>query len=256
MDLDKSLILELANSTLPKVTGYNEFNFVIIAHRYKSGYQKVNVIFRKPENEYVGFEFDSNDFDLAISRFCGCFAPEQGVCFWYGNRPNLNIYQGKLISSDNEIFEKKEQDFSCMKIKVIFRGNTNQNPTIKEIENYKHGCNYAKKVIKKNKMILGKIEIIMNSKEKITLYESPKREILGTIDDLVCYGREIAPEFIHQDLFEKQKNKINNYDKYNNYFEVKRMERDSFNAMTDGQLGSYDDYNGNIDDIMNWAGRD
>ena len=32
-------------------------------------------------------------------------------------------------------------------------------------------------------------------------------------------------------------------------------DRDNFNAMTDGQLGSYDDFEGNSDDVNNWAGR-
>lgn len=33
-------------------------------------------------------------------------------------------------------------------------------------------------------------------------------------------------------------------------------ERDTFDAITDGQLGSYDDFDGDIDDLMTWAGRD
>ena len=33
------------------------------------------------------------------------------------------------------------------------------------------------------------------------------------------------------------------------------VERDYFNAMTDGHLGNYDDFEGNIDDIDDWAGR-
>lgn len=32
-------------------------------------------------------------------------------------------------------------------------------------------------------------------------------------------------------------------------------DRDYFDAMTDGQLGSYDDFEGSSDDIDNWAGR-
>lgn len=33
-------------------------------------------------------------------------------------------------------------------------------------------------------------------------------------------------------------------------------ERDTFDAMTDGTQGDYDDFDGDNDDIMNWAGRD
>ena len=32
-------------------------------------------------------------------------------------------------------------------------------------------------------------------------------------------------------------------------------DRDHFNAMSDGQLGDYDDFEGNSDDISNWSGR-
>lgn len=48
------------------------------------------------------------------------------------------------------------------------------------------------------------------------------------------------------------------YDEHDNsYFEVDHdWKRETFDAMTDGQLGDYDDYNGDIDDVMTWAGRD
>ena len=46
----------------------------------------------------------------------------------------------------------------------------------------------------------------------------------------------------------------NDYDKYANYDPGEDdYERDYFNAMTDGQLGDYDDFDGNIDDIDTWA---
>lgn len=38
---------------------------------------------------------------------------------------------------------------------------------------------------------------------------------------------------------------------YNNDYE-----RDTFDAMTDGQLGDWDDFEGNIDDVFTWSGRD
>ena len=33
-------------------------------------------------------------------------------------------------------------------------------------------------------------------------------------------------------------------------------DRETFNAMTDGTLGDYEDFDGDIDDIMTWAGKD
>lgn len=53
-------------------------------------------------------------------------------------------------------------------------------------------------------------------------------------------------EFDNQEEFEE--NYIDEDD--NDY------ERDTFDAITDGQLGNYDDYEGDIDDAMTWAGRD
>jgi hypothetical protein len=43
----------------------------------------------------------------------------------------------------------------------------------------------------------------------------------------------------------------NNYD--NDYEDENDWERDYFDAMTDGQLGDYDDFGGDIDDIDTWA---
>lgn len=45
------------------------------------------------------------------------------------------------------------------------------------------------------------------------------------------------------------------YDDYDTYDDYD-WERENFDAMTDGQLGDYDDFHGNIDDVMTWAGRD
>jgi hypothetical protein len=45
------------------------------------------------------------------------------------------------------------------------------------------------------------------------------------------------------------------HDDYNAYDDYD-WERETFDAMTDGQLGDYDDFDGNMDDVMTWAGRD
>jgi hypothetical protein len=50
---------------------------------------------------------------------------------------------------------------------------------------------------------------------------------------------------------EDQRDYENQQDDYNR----RENNRDYFNAMTDGQLGSYDDFEGSSDDIDNWSGR-
>lgn len=46
-------------------------------------------------------------------------------------------------------------------------------------------------------------------------------------------------------------------DEYESYtIKTNQYDRDSFDAMADGQLGDYDDFKGDIDDVKTWAGRD
>lgn len=44
------------------------------------------------------------------------------------------------------------------------------------------------------------------------------------------------------------------YDDYDDY-DHHDYDRDTFDAMTDGQLGDWDDFDGDIDDVMTWSGR-
>lgn len=44
-------------------------------------------------------------------------------------------------------------------------------------------------------------------------------------------------------------------DDYDDYNDNHDYDRDTFDAMTDGQLGDWDDFDGDIDDVMTWAGR-
>ncbi|TXB66201.1 AAA family ATPase [Vicingus serpentipes] len=44
-------------------------------------------------------------------------------------------------------------------------------------------------------------------------------------------------------------------DDYDDYSDNHDYDRDTFNAMTDGQLGDWDDFDGDIDDVMTWSGR-
>ncbi len=47
------------------------------------------------------------------------------------------------------------------------------------------------------------------------------------------------------------------YDHYDehDYHDDHDYDRDTFDALTDGQLGDYDDFDGDIDDVMTWLGR-
>ena len=45
-------------------------------------------------------------------------------------------------------------------------------------------------------------------------------------------------------------------DTYEDDYDYEQLARDTFNAMTDGTLGEYDDFDGDIDDAMTWGGRD
>lgn len=47
-----------------------------------------------------------------------------------------------------------------------------------------------------------------------------------------------------------------NEQEYDYQEDERDYDRDTFDAMTDGQLGDWDDFEGDIDDVMTWAGRD
>jgi hypothetical protein len=46
-----------------------------------------------------------------------------------------------------------------------------------------------------------------------------------------------------------------NDDNTSDFYSNQDYDRDTFDAMTDGQLGDWDDFDGDIDDVMNWAGK-
>lgn len=77
--------------------------------------------------------------------------------------------------------------------------------------------------------------------------------------------QEIKDYLASLDIIMNQKNiKINkdmaiNTDEVNDTFETfddyTNYDRDTFDAMTDGQLGDWDDFDGDIDDVSTWSGR-
>ncbi len=42
----------------------------------------------------------------------------------------------------------------------------------------------------------------------------------------------------------------------NSNYSKKDAKRDTFDALTDGQMGDFNDFEGDIDDLMTWSGRD
>jgi hypothetical protein len=46
-----------------------------------------------------------------------------------------------------------------------------------------------------------------------------------------------------------------NYYGHDDSYDYHSYERDTFDALTDGQLGDLDDFGGDIDDVMTWLGR-
>ena len=71
---------------------------------------------------------------------------------------------------------------------------------------------------------------------------------------IIIENRNLSQALIDFNLYKQQSSsfKNNNADYSTRNDDSKR---DYFDAMTGGQLGSYDDFNGSIDDISDWAGR-
>ncbi|MEB0277186.1 hypothetical protein [Mucilaginibacter sp. 10B2] len=98
-----------------------------------------------------------------------------------------------------------------------------------------------------NKKVI-KLLKLPNENEKVVLIMSADNvnsyEVINTKEIIALY----------RTFKDRDKVDINNgrlpHIRYNN-----DTERDYFNAMTDGHLGNFDDFEGNIDDIDDWAGR-
>jgi hypothetical protein len=60
---------------------------------------------------------------------------------------------------------------------------------------------------------------------------------------------------IQADNYEDYDDDDDGYDGYDDYDDHHDYDRDTFDAMTDGQLGDWDDFEGDIDDVMTWSGR-
>jgi len=78
----------------------------------------------------------------------------------------------------------------------------------------------------------------------------PKLDTFFVIDNLFenRYTDEVSE-------FEK-KDSDYNYSYRSDHNDDIDWEREAFDAMTDGQLGDYDDFNGDLDDVRTWSGRD
>jgi hypothetical protein len=85
--------------------------------------------------------------------------------------------------------------------------------------------------------------------EKIFLEQGKK----GINDYLLSLDK--AMKLSSQNTVEDLEEDADNSDDYDDYSDNHDYDRDTFDAMTDGQLGDWDDFDGDIDDVMTWAGR-
>lgn len=76
---------------------------------------------------------------------------------------------------------------------------------------------------------------------------------LGISDYLLSL--EKAMNLSQRNTVESTQDEEDYSDDYDDYNDNHDYDRDTFDAMTDGQLGDWDDFDGDIDDIMTWAGR-
>lgn len=92
---------------------------------------------------------------------------------------------------------------------------------------------------------------------KVLFYQNQ----LIDVKDVKTYTIENAIEYYDNNIIEDSDNEESfddkDYEEDDGYYEPDYQEndwkRDYFDAMTDGQLGDYDDFNGDIDDIDTWA---
>ena len=66
---------------------------------------------------------------------------------------------------------------------------------------------------------------------------------------------EKSMKSINQNIVEDFERDKENYDDYEGFGDNHDYERDTFEALTDGQFGDWEDFDGDIDDILNWSGR-
>jgi hypothetical protein len=94
-----------------------------------------------------------------------------------------------------------------------------------------------------------KILTVPNDKEKVLLvFEEGEKENIKNSYEIACID-DIISNLADEDEYDEDDDYYDDrYDSGENDWE-----RDYFDAMTDGQLGDYDDFDGNIDDIDTWA---
>lgn len=73
------------------------------------------------------------------------------------------------------------------------------------------------------------------------------------VQDVKTYKIEDAIEFYDNNIVEEDDDYYEEEDYYEPDYQENDWRRDYFDAMTDGQMGDYDDFNGDIDDIDTWA---
>lgn len=97
--------------------------------------------------------------------------------------------------------------------------------------------------------------------QKMPVFRFKEMEVIFKTEDIYSY----KPHFISENYSFPANTIIKNNEKHkalevddcdDDEFEQERDSyRDYFNAMTDGQLGGYEEFEGNSDDLDNWVGR-
>jgi len=75
------------------------------------------------------------------------------------------------------------------------------------------------------------------------------------LEDIIFFDGDLFKKYISDDEYYQEEDD-DDYDDDDYDDDYHDYDRDTFNALTDGQLGDYDDFGGDIDDVMTWLGRD
>ncbi|MDP3915069.1 MAG: hypothetical protein Q8R96_15185 [Bacteroidota bacterium] len=117
---------------------------------------------------------------------------------------------------------------------------------------------YKARLVCNSRLILEEDELlrqILIFQDYLIDWENTK---IYTVDDAIeYYTNNVSGRVITEDESEDSESEDDNeYNEVDEYYQNDDSDRDYFNAMTDGQLGDYDDFierDGNMDDIEDWA---
>jgi hypothetical protein len=92
--------------------------------------------------------------------------------------------------------------------------------------------------------------------EQYAIAEPIPIDLFLSIDPKFMTQFVIDNYFPNKYIYNKNEIATKAYDEPSDNYEDFDHAKESFNAMTDGQLGNYDDFEGDIDDVRAWSGRE